>query len=725
MYYAKEVVEDLQDSKEIVIYGARIVAKEAANCLMGEPYNLKISSFMVSDKAGNPAQIMGIPVIDISEGEKKYKDAAILVAVMEKYQDEILESLRSKGFYHVISLTFESDLWSELRGNFYRELRIGQGKEYLTLEEELNSADTPEDADLREIKIYAAKCHVDRPLCEDTSKYGWEVPIQVGAALTDQRIARVCDNAGENISHKNKEYCELTALYWIWKNDRSKYAGLCHYRRHFELDEDSLKKLMHSDIDVVLTIPILNFPNVRAAYCNDHMESDWNIMLEAIKELQPEYSKTADELQRGNFYYGYNMLIARKEVLDAYCAWVFPILEYCEKKCGKKEDTYQNRYIGFLAERLLSIYFLHNEKKYKIVHARKHFIRDKKQKKLVIYGAQMVAVSVYFALKQLYPETQVAAFLVRNLTGNPKEIDGIPVMTFAEFSEKDAKVLIATPENYHPAIAAELEKRGFRNYLCMDAKKEAALMERYYQSTGEFQTLHSLKKGKTKAEVSVYMSKFVKDQPLKCPYKLPEWVHPIQAGAALTKERIADIADDTGENISVKNVNYSELSAMYWIGKHAGSEYLGLFHYRRILDVQEEDFYRLQENDIDVVLPYPTIQEPDITAHNKRYLKETDWQAMRKALRECAPEYAEALPLIFAGRYFYNYNMFLAKERVFKDYCNWLFPILKRTEELSVPKGSERADRYIGYLGENLTTLYFMYHKNDLRIAHTGRLMLT
>ena len=97
---------------------------------------------------------------------------------------------------------------------------------------------------------------------------------------------------------------------------------------------------------------------------------------------------------------------------------------------------------------------------------------------------------------------------------------------------------------------------------------------------------------------------------------------------------------------------------------------------------------------------------------------------MLQALAECEPEYAKKLPEVFEGQYFYNYNMLIAKKQVFREYCDWLFPILKRTEELSVPKGCERADRYIGYLGESLTTLYFMINRDNLNIAHTGRRML-
>ncbi|MBQ7200887.1 MAG: DUF4422 domain-containing protein, partial [Eubacterium sp.] len=91
---------------------------------------------------------------------------------------------------------------------------------------------------------------------------------------------------------------------------------------------------------------------------------------------------------------------------------------------------------------------------------------------------------------------------------------------------------------------------------------------------------------------------------------------------------------------------------------------------------------------------------------------------------ELQPEYADAFTAVLSQQYFYNYNVIIAKRDVLRDYCEWLFPILNRVEELSDPKGWERADRYIGYMAESLETLYFMKNKDRLKIAHTGVKML-
>ena len=147
-------------------------------------------------------------------------------------------------------------------------------------------------------------------------------------------------------------------------------------------------------------------------------------------------------------------------------------------------------------------------------------------------------------------------------------------------------------------------------------------------------------------------------------------------------------------------------------------QYYGLCQYRRGFDLAEDDLLRLSDNDVDVVLPYPLPYEPDIHAHHERYIKEADWQALLRALSELQPEYAADFPEILSQRYLYNYNVILAKKSVLRDYCAWLFPILMRTEELSAPKGCERSDRYLGYMGETLETLYFMKNAGRLNVVH-------
>lgn len=383
MYYADDIVNKLNAACSLAVFGAGIMAEAVVHCLKEKPYQLKLRCCLVSTLEGNPASVSGVPVMDFSMAEQYLsKETLILVASVGKGLSSMTDSLHGHGYFRLIPLTYEGDLWSLLRGNYYREYCLEQGRPCLILEEELEKQKEyilqrkKNSRHIPSVRVYTAKCHVDSVLKEDMSRFSWETPIQAGAALTDQRICGVCDHTGDNISDKNRQYCELTALYWIWKNDRSDYVGLGHYRRHFEVNEETLKLLAYADIDVVLTIPILDVPSVGAIYRRDHVGSDWDVMLEAVKVLAPDYLEAAKELEKGQFYYAYNMFIMRRPILENYCQWLFPLLFYCEKHCGAHEDGYQSRYIGFLAEHLMSVYFLYHEKDYKIVHARKHFVED-------------------------------------------------------------------------------------------------------------------------------------------------------------------------------------------------------------------------------------------------------------------------------------------------------------------------------------------------------------
>ena len=86
MYYANDVVEELGKSSKLVIFGAGLVAFEVVNCLMSRPYGFHIDYILVSEKKGNPEQMMGIPLLDLETANDVIKkNVTIIVATMGKY----------------------------------------------------------------------------------------------------------------------------------------------------------------------------------------------------------------------------------------------------------------------------------------------------------------------------------------------------------------------------------------------------------------------------------------------------------------------------------------------------------------------------------------------------------------------------------------------------------------------------------------------------------------
>lgn len=377
--------------------------------------------------------------------------------------------------------------------------------------------------------------------------------------------------------------------------------------------------------------------------------------------------------------------------------------------------------------------------------------------KLAIFGAQGYALGAYMAIKEMYPTRKVECFLVSKMGINAPELIGVPVRELDEYaanlrrSDKDnVELIIATPEMVQAEIEEIVEGYGFRNHSLLDSGRWKELMDMYHARKGTFTPLKALPVGCCRPFVRVYMAKSHVDRTLRRQYGIPEYMLPLQVGAELVDRKIADVTDNIGENISAKNGNYCELTALYWMWKNRLSthaedqntekvaddngekqgdsinneidehEYYGLAQYRRMFDLSDDDLLRLQDNDVDVVLPYPLPYDPDIHEHHRRYIKEPDWEALMQALSELQPEYAKTFPEILEQPFLYNYNVILAKKSVLKSYCEWLFPILLRVEELSVPKGDERSDRYIGYMGETLETLYFMHNADSLNVVHTG-----
>lgn len=380
MRYQNNTIRKILDSDSIVIYGAGTMGKAVLKCLTGGPYNKTVDCFIVKNLNDNSDMVDGVSVYEIIQSSR-YKNSTVLIALNGKFIPEVIRDLTDAGFTDIIPISFDGDEWTALRGNWFEaNTVIPSSIRYLSdidFGDELNLASSNVDVKtefLDRFHIYVAHSIYDRKLSEEPVDQAYEIPIQVGAVLTDKVMYDLRDSVGEySISDKNRQYCELTGIYWAWKNDRSNYVGFSHYRRKFVLSEGQMFTIVSDDIDVVVTEPIVNFATVKGQYAKDHVVEDWDTFIRVIGELAPEYLESALKVQNDIYYYAYNMFIMKKEIFNEYCSFIFPILKRCEELIGTKEDVYQNRYVGFLAERLVSI-FLTKHKKYKVAIADKHFI---------------------------------------------------------------------------------------------------------------------------------------------------------------------------------------------------------------------------------------------------------------------------------------------------------------------------------------------------------------
>ena len=180
------------------------------------------------------------------------------------------------------------------------------------------------------------------------------------------------DNSGENISEKNPYYCELTGVYWIWKNAKVDNVGICHYRRFFSYQSifgSNKYYLQGNDIERLLARYSVIIPKPRCYEKTTLLSINYAPNMEDVKELyhavkscSPDYIDDFIWYFNQNKSYLYNMCIMRKNDFDAYCEWLFPILSYVEEihDMEKETDPYRKRLFGFLSERLIFVWLHHN-----------------------------------------------------------------------------------------------------------------------------------------------------------------------------------------------------------------------------------------------------------------------------------------------------------------------------------------------------------------------------
>ena len=199
------------------------------------------------------------------------------------------------------------------------------------------------------------------------------LPLHVGAEGKDLELGYTKDNTGDHISALNASFCELTGMYWAWKNLEADYVGLVHYRRHFStahrIPRTEDKKfgvlLTGTQASSLLSQHDIILPARRKYYIEtlyDHYKHTMYIepLDEAgkiIAEHCPDYLPEFEKLHQRTSAHMFNMFIMKREHFDHYCAWLFDILFELHKRIDPAQyDSFHARYLGRISELLLDVW---------------------------------------------------------------------------------------------------------------------------------------------------------------------------------------------------------------------------------------------------------------------------------------------------------------------------------------------------------------------------------
>ena len=278
--------------------------------------------------------------------------------------------------------------------------------------------------DQEKIKILVC-CHKKTDL--PTNRHGILFPIHVGAALSNENLGIQRDDQFngmpcDNISRKNKSYCELTALYWAWKNikrmyPKLEYIGLNHYRRYFDLNKRSFFKPVNvrQELEVknyeisqkkIINIlesgyTILSEPQIYAYpiafdYALQHFCDDLKILAKVYAQNDPNCVDILKKfLLQNNKLSHFNMFVMKWQDFDNYCNWLFNGLAEIEKYVNiQNYSSVQKRIYGYMAERLLNVFCKKNTLKIKYIPVIKY--ANQKDFSILYYIYRFIRCNIAF-----------------------------------------------------------------------------------------------------------------------------------------------------------------------------------------------------------------------------------------------------------------------------------------------------------------------------------------
>ncbi len=194
------------------------------------------------------------------------------------------------------------------------------------------------------------------------------LPVQVGAAQHEHISGFAHDDEGDHISEKNPRYCELTALWWGWRNLSCDWLGLVHYRRHFAGDGErkimtaaEAARLVDGGSPVVARARNYRIETIESHYVHtfDLDGSQLTALRRAVRKVSPGRVDALERFLAQSRGHMFNMLLMPRTMLDDYCTWLFDVLEVTEGLIDFSQmNDFHARCMGRLGERLLDTWLL-------------------------------------------------------------------------------------------------------------------------------------------------------------------------------------------------------------------------------------------------------------------------------------------------------------------------------------------------------------------------------
>ena len=384
---------------------------------------------------------------------------------------------------------------------------------------------------------------------------------------------------------------------------------------------------------------------------------------------------------------------------------------------------------------------------------------------LIIYGRGLIAEEYYRYLEGQGRGTDIAAFAVTSMNGQGESYCGRPCLEIREAVKiyHEADVHLALQEKYHQEVLALLRElgrtpkeiiglhrmtellgeQGIREIsaACPELKVQRnphdySMLEifspkqpdkkfTFYPMTQvplSKDDLACIQAHMQERNIYIAMATSSKDA-IVGQADLPDFVHPVLGGAASYEGRRSEqmeYDDEEADSISSYNNLYSELTVAYWLWQKAPqAKYLGLCHYRRHFVLTEEIKETMAGGAVDVLLTTPRLTFPNVHQYFATLpvttMDEQDFQLMQSLIEQEDSEMAKFSKDFLEGQIHFPNNMVIAKRDIYLDYCNFMFKVLQGMQEHYKEKGTPRPDRYLGYVGELLTTVYFAYHRGKWR----------